>query len=594
MKKLLIKYLSAILCYTSFYIASSQDCTNSQLDLYYQQIREYIKRHESLAALTYADSILQIIEQKGLTNCNKTLWIKYESAEALELNNKFEEAIQIYQNTIRLSEKEKLNDLIALSHISIARCYETIDRPTECLYHLNVARKLITLENLDTVFAVFCTRYSSYHRIYDNRDSAKLYASKSIYFGNKFNVQRSVYDGHLLMGILSDQLDSSVYHLKKAVQIFSNNGDYHGAASQSMNICAKYVKATLYKEATFALDSAYKYIQLTEINTKKQYLLLNRYHDYKSIIFVKQKKLDSAYHHLKLANEYDKKAEWHVNQENITVNAIEFAIEKEKEKSRYLEKISNVMRWVLIIMGSFLLILAILIYIIQSKKREIESQNKVIKYQNDNLQQSLHKQSLLLSEVHHRVKNNLQLVISLLTLKADPSKSNELKEFAEELSAKIMGIALIHEQLYSTGDFENIEIKEYLNNLIKHYNELQNTESAFDYFIEIKSILLNLETVMPIGIICSELVGNSLKYARIAGKKLKIKISLDNFENKFIFKYSDNGPGILESSEGKNKSKMGLVLLRSMVRQLQAESKMYNDQGVHFNMIFVEKKISIV
>jgi len=583
-----------ILCFVSCFYTTAQDCSNNQLDSYHQQIKEYIKRREALAAFSYADSILKVIEKSGLINCHKTLWIKFESAETFELNKKFEEAIQIYQNIIRISEKEKWWELTAHSHISMARCYETINRPTECLRHLNLARDLIARKSLDTIFATFCTRYASYHRIYDNRDTAKMYASLSIYLGNKFKVPRAVFDGHLLMGIVSDDFDSSIYHFKKAVHIFAQNGDFHGSASQFMNVISKYIQSGQYDKAADELDSAYMHIQLTEKNTKNQFLLLNKYHDYKSIIFEKQKKLDSAYHHLQLANEYDKKAEWHVNQENITVNAIEFAIEKEKEKNSYLEKISNIMSWVLIIMGCFLLILAILIFNIQTKKREIESQNKVIKSQNENLQQSLHKQSLLLSEVHHRVKNNLQLVISLLTLKADPSKSEGLKEFAEEVSAKIRGIALIHEQLYSTGDFENIDTKEYINNLVNYFNEMHNAEHTFDFILDMNPINLNLDTVMPIGIICSELVGNSLKYARIPGKKLRIKISLDIFENKFIFKYSDNGPGIIENKDIKNKSKIGLVLLKSMVRQLQAESKMYNDQGAHFNMAFVEKKISIV
>jgi two-component sensor histidine kinase len=135
-------------------------------------------------------------------------------------------------------------------------------------------------------------------------------------------------------------------------------------------------------------------------------------------------------------------------------------------------------------------------------------------------------------------------------------------------------------------------VSDYLNQLAEHFRVLQKDEDTFDYQIECGTIAFNLETIMPIGIICSELMGNSLKYARMPGMKLNINILLYAVDNKFVFKYSDNGPGLSETNGNKNDKKMGLTLIHNMVRQLQAESRFYNENGAHFNLMFFEKKVS--
>ncbi|MBK9270570.1 MAG: sensor histidine kinase [Saprospiraceae bacterium] len=589
-----LKYLICIFCIGWTNIIQTRDCQNPEFDSYYKKLRGYIKSHQPIAAISYADSVLQILEKNGLNSCPKTYWIIFERAEAFEHNKKFEDAILIYHGIMRKSEKENWWDLLAQANISIARCYETINRPTECLHHLSLARTLIAKENLDTIYAHFCARYSSYHRLYDNKDSAIMYANLSIQLGHQFKVARSVYDGHLLMGILSTKLDSAIFHFSQAVKIFEENEDYYGAAYQSLNISLRLLKVGNLTEADKELEHAYLNINKTEKENRSHFQLLSKFYDIKRTVFEKQGNIDSAYSYLQKAQHYNQKAEWYVNQENITANAIEFAIEKEKEKTRYLEKISSLMKWGLSIMGMFLLVFIILLFNNHKNKLEIKKQSELIQSRNQLLEQSLHKQSLLLSEVHHRVKNNLQLVISLLTLKVNQSKSSELKQFSEEVSSKVRGISLIHEQLYSTGDFEQIDLKEYLNNLIKQFREFYPSENTFGYQLEMDSVYLNLETVMPIGIICSELIGNSLKYARIPGKKLWINIELKLIEDKFAFKYADNGPGIPDNIVQKDKANMGLVLIKSMVRQLQAESSIFNQEGAIFRMNFVEKKISKV
>ena len=213
--------------------------------------------------------------------------------------------------------------------------------------------------------------------------------------------------------------------------------------------------------------------------------------------------------------------------------------------------------------------------------------------QNNQLNKYLEQQQLLLSEVHHRVKNNLQLVISLLTLHYNKIKNKTDFHYLEEIANKIRSIALIHEHLYNSGEFERIELSSYVKELLEHYLALHTSAQTFEYRLEADSpIYLNLETTMPIGIICTELISNSLKYARREDAGLLLEFKLSTLENKYILKYQDNGK-VNSVISNKNEG-MGILLIESMVRQLQAQSSSSAIGTSSFNLIFQEKKISQV
>lgn len=161
-------------------------------------------------------------------------------------------------------------------------------------------------------------------------------------------------------------------------------------------------------------------------------------------------------------------------------------------------------------MSLLLLILLWFMYKNRSKTKQISIQNTIIHENNIALLESLNKQNVLLSEVHHRVKNNLQLVISLLTLHGHNTDNRSVKNYLDDLSRKVYSIALIHEQLYRSGDFEKIDTKEYINELTSNFKILQDNRGQVEFQTELDHISLNLETVLPLGIICSELISNSL------------------------------------------------------------------------------------
>lgn len=586
--------MMCLLVFTAFFpiTLKGEKCPEKELVGYTQQVQFYIQRHETERSLRYSDSVIQVLKNPLKMECKAALSFLIERGEVLEINKRFAEALDLYYHVIRTSESKSWWSLSATAHIAAARCFEVFDRPDDCIRHFEMAKKIIEQYKLFDIYANYCLRYASFHRIYGNLDSAIVYSKKSVYYGQKYKVQRSVFDGHLLLGLLVTDIDTSVYHLKEAIRMFEEREDFHGAAFQCINIANRLLKVGRLSEARNELEKTNYFLKQMEQNTRAYFSILSIKHEVQHQIFFKEGRLDSAYHYIQLAWSYDKKSEWHINQDSISKNAVNFAIEKEKQKNILLEKISKRTTWGLIAATSLLLVFLALLLNNYKKRKKIIRQNQLIYKQNSELEQANAKQSLLLSEVHHRVKNNLQLVISLLTLHGNASSTDKTNRFMNEITAKIRSISLIHEQLYSSGEFEDINVSTYLNQLTEHFRVLQKNEDNFEYSIDGGNNTVNLETIMPIGIVCSELIGNSLKYARLPQKKLQIHISVYKVDDKFVLKYSDNGPGLPEEDQSKNDKKMGLHLISNMVRQLQAECRFYNDNGAHFNLMFAEKKVS--
>ncbi|MCB0640160.1 MAG: sensor histidine kinase, partial [Phaeodactylibacter sp.] len=280
-----------------------------------------------------------------------------------------------------------------------------------------------------------------------------------------------------------------------------------------------------------------------------------------------------------------------VNQEAISQKEILFNIEKEQEKVQFERQRSLYLRSGLVLLAVLLAILIFLLLINIKRKRFIARQKDLISNQNKDLNNSLHRQSLLLTEIHHRVKNNLQLIISLLDLQGRRGEGTLRQHHLQELADKVYSIALIHEQLYRSGELEKIELKSYFEEIVTHFRA-RRTSGDFQIELDIMPLKLNLETAFPLGVICTELISNSLKYAR-TDQQLKLSLSLLPEAADYQFCYQDNGPGYdagcLQQRDG-----LGAMLIHSMVRQLQADSTTDNNKGARFCMVFREKQVARV
>jgi len=201
---------------------------------------------------------------------------------------------------------------------------------------------------------------------------------------------------------------------------------------------------------------------------------------------------------------------------------------------------------------------------------------------------SLEEKEVLLKEIHHRVKNNLQIVSSLLQLQASYIKDVDSLAIFEESRDRVKSMALIHEQLYQSNDLAQIDFPEYLRSLLNMVLSAHRTNrTRVETKLHVDPVSLDLDTAIPVGLITNELVTNSLKYA-FAGRTVgEIAVRLTKSETgDFLLMISDNGVGLPEGFNFDKAPSLGLRLVRILTKQMRARLEISNGIGTQFRVYF--------
>jgi PAS domain S-box-containing protein len=204
------------------------------------------------------------------------------------------------------------------------------------------------------------------------------------------------------------------------------------------------------------------------------------------------------------------------------------------------------------------------------------------------LKNSLAEKEVLLREIHHRVKNNMQIISSLLNLQIQFEDLDETVGVLKESQGRVKSMAIIHEKLYQSSSLTNINFKEYIEKLILDiFYSYGILKSSIESVLDIKDINLNIDTAIPLGLIINELVTNSVKYAfpELSGK---IFVKLMSKNDQLELTIADNGIGIPEGVDLENSKTLGLQLVNSLVTQLEGELKRDLSNGTEFKIIFKE------
>jgi PAS domain S-box-containing protein len=202
---------------------------------------------------------------------------------------------------------------------------------------------------------------------------------------------------------------------------------------------------------------------------------------------------------------------------------------------------------------------------------------------------SLEEKEVLLREIHHRVKNNLQIISSLLNIQSNYIKDDKDLELLRESQTRIKSMAIIHEGLYKSNDFTHINFNEYINSLIHYISVHYNVSPKIQINVEVKNVMLNIETAVPCGLIINELVTNSIKHAFPNGSEGKIKVSLNSKMGICSLRVSDNGIGFPANIDFRNTRTLGLRLVNILSNQLDGKIELDKSHGTEFIINF--KKI---
>ena len=223
---------------------------------------------------------------------------------------------------------------------------------------------------------------------------------------------------------------------------------------------------------------------------------------------------------------------------------------------------------------------------------ELQKSSDDRKQAEEQIKKSLNEKEVLLREIHHRVKNNMQIISSLLRLQSQTIKDKTYSQLFEESQNRITSMALVHEKLYQSRDLAKIDFNAYIRDMVTGlFQSYGISTDRINLIFDVGDVSLGINSAIPCGLIINELVTNSLKYAFPDGRKGELKITVHEIDNEIELVISDNGIGIPENIDFRNTESLGLKLVSILAeRQLRGNLNLDRKTGTEFRIRFKEDR----
>ncbi len=522
------------------------------------------------------ESALRKLKKEDLPKAYTQLGYVYERQGSLS------RAADIAMETLHLSKELHDTRAMAVALSDLSNLFWKQKRYTEALEYGLESLSLFEergLQDLDYDFTLYVVG-NSYLALH-NYEEALNYYSRSIAIGERYGFYNNLSDVYISMVFLEsflNQFDAAEQAADNAIKyatLLDNNFMMMRswvAMGTLQNLQGKYISAIESLEKSieiatedfgddFFLSEAYEALSKAYAgnhNYKEAYLAHSKFDNLQKEIFT----AESNKHVSQLLTEYD------VAQKDSTIMVQEDQLKKEK----------SIQRLLVLIAGLLLLVLLLLYntYRINNKK------NILLKKQNN-------EKEFLLKEIHHRVKNNLETVSSLLSLQAEHLEDKVLLDAMEKSQHRVHSMSMIHQKLYQGKSLSSIEMKTYFINLADYLGDIYDTKNEIDIQCDMDPLELDIDSAIPIGLIVNELVTNAIKYAFPQHKKGKITIKLRETLGCLQLEVADNGIGkpIAERIKGTG---FGSQLIELLTLQLEGKMSLNINKGTAVSFEFQHHK----
>jgi two-component sensor histidine kinase len=285
-------------------------------------------------------------------------------------------------------------------------------------------------------------------------------------------------------------------------------------------------------------------------------------------------------------------------------------LKKEREIQELLIMQRSYMLWVSLLMGILILLIVVLIYRryrskqkanlllteqkeqLENRNNELNMKNEMISNQNAEIEKQMNEKEVLLRELHHRVKNNLQIIYSMLNIQARQLNDPEAVAALRSSTNRIWAMALIHHKLYLDKKLTEIKIDDYISDLATNIQDtFIETKNNVNVIIDVEELSLEADIAIPLGLIVNELMINAMKHAFVNIKKPQLEISLKkNGTDTLVLKVADNGIGLPKNIDLSDNGTFGIELINLLTQQLQARLEVLNQRGTCFKLSFEDHK----
>jgi two-component system, sensor histidine kinase PdtaS len=552
---------------------------------YFRLVALLASKYNTKSRFSESKKLLESNLQKPIINkfLEEKAYLKLQLANCYKFQTQNLQALKEYLSVNELFSSTKDSVGLLRINIEMAEYFRRTSDYSEAEKYINKGFKLSININKDSSLLMRLYGRASAIKNETNRIDSSIYLSFKA-----LKIARMLKDSLIIAQTLNElgfsyknksKIDSSAILYQQAENIYEALGDDYNLVHVMNNramlyahnnypkkevekLYFKIIKLVETKKLNFDISSVYRNLSTGEVlanDSSKAFFYFMKFHD----SYLKNISIDRDIEISKIKEQY--------NNKQIT-EEIRFISDKLKlSELAILQKnrLNKTILISLIILIIFLVVIVVLMYRLNNAYKLLKTQNK--------------EKDALIQEVHHRVKNNLQLISAMLKMQLNSIPDEDKKTHLSETTRRINAMSLVHEMLYNKNTSEHIVMKEYLIELLEKLKELViDKTKPIQFNLELDSdVEFNITNSVAIGMITSEIISNAIKHAFKSTSMPTIDIKLKNESNSIVlYSVKDNGEGLIGKS---NKSGLGTRLIDIFSRQIEAEYEVVAKNGVEYN-----------
>jgi two-component sensor histidine kinase len=537
----------------------------------YSRLREYNKALEKeFLALKTAESV-------GDSSMQLCEIYNYLGEIHLALTDR-EKAIYYYEKAREIATNHNDTSTIYLTTANIANCWVALNKPYKALEVMKVIRSTNEQPNNSSIHYQISRCYIGAYSALRQFDKARPYVNQLLQLADELQNESTmigIYTVAIRFYISDGEIDEANKYLDKHNEIATRlKNFYYLASNQKLRFMMDTTQHN-YKAATAHL------------------LEYNRLNDSSSL----QAK-NSQIAQLQVQFETEKKEkDILVKDQNIQL------LTKQSELQQSTIKQDRFTRNATIVGAGLLLLVLIMVYsryvLKQKSNRQLQQQQQQIKEQNLSLQSLVREQNKLIGEkewlikeIHHRVKNNLQIVMSLLNSQSAYIDNESALTAIHDSQHRVHAMSLIHQKLYNAENVSSIDMSFYIRELVSYLSDSFNTGQRLRFEFDIEPLEMDVSQAVPLGLILNETITNAIKYAFPDGRNGVITVSLSQTApHHYLLTISDNGIGIPLHVNNKKPGSLGMSLIAGLSEDLDGNFSIENNNGTIIKISFVMTRV---
>ncbi|HEY1040983.1 MAG TPA: sensor histidine kinase [Bacteroidia bacterium] len=573
----------------------------SQVELFYGGLYYYEKRHDkaipTLNNLLSNSTLLSSEDSVQLLYFLKNSYVSIKnSAKAFETHR----MIEGIRKRIKNIDANFLDPPLSVLYKEMG-LYQSAVAELKKEFEANAAK----YNNNNITLAQYYNNLGVFFNLWNKYDSAAVYFAKANYLIKKELVKKpddknllffeGLTEGNIgsvLIGL--QKYNEAIPKLRKDIHWSLETNNLESAGNSYSALASCYSKLGQHELARHYIDTAF--VLYSRLNNFSPELKAHRVNaeiykaakNYKSATEeyeIYNKLRDSILEADKLTQMINEQVAFELDEK---VNQLKEQKLKLEENERVLEK-NKSDKLLLALLSIAIAAISIILFLgyrnSNKKQKELAIKNDEILAKNKLIEQSLAEKEALIKEVHHRVKNNLQIISSLLRLQSAKQVDEHVQEMFDDSVKRIQSMALVHELLYKNKTLVAIPIHAYIENLATGLSEAYGLNKHIDIHVDSDFIQLDIDTTIPLGLIINELVTNSIKHAfDEQGGRIDVKFKQHN--HKFYLLVQDTGKGLPANFESIKENSLGMELVEALSDQINAIYKYSSDKGSKFEFEF--------